>query len=177
MFDVVRRRKNKDFMTEKHSETVENGCFSEEARLNTYRSGHQSQSYRPRMLGYGMYCTISIWQSSFSVCFFPADRSAELNHVVSRSMLFCKMHIDINMTLRCLNSLKMYLSFPQVCEKLGTIENDYFGLQYIGKKGEVLWLNLRNPINGQITGSLPIRLHLRVKFHVQPHLLLQEVTR
>ncbi|XP_072014159.1 E3 ubiquitin-protein ligase MYLIP-like [Amphiura filiformis] len=64
-----------------------------------------------------------------------------------------------------------------VCKKLGTIENDYFGLQYMGKKGEVLWLNLRNPINGQVPGPLPIRLHLRVKFHLQPHLLLQEVTR
>jgi len=32
----------------------------------------------------------------------------------------------------------------QVCQQLGIIELDYFGLQYIGEKGEQLWLNLRN---------------------------------
>ncbi|XP_022094478.1 E3 ubiquitin-protein ligase MYLIP-A-like [Acanthaster planci] len=66
----------------------------------------------------------------------------------------------------------------QVCQKLGTIEGDYFGLQFTRKNvSDPMWLNLRNPINSQVTGSSPLRLQLRVKFHVQPHLILQEVTR
>ncbi|XP_038069929.1 E3 ubiquitin-protein ligase MYLIP-like [Patiria miniata] len=66
----------------------------------------------------------------------------------------------------------------QVCQKLGTIESDYFGLQFTRKNGgDPMWLNLRNPINSQVTGSSPLRLQLRVKFHVQPHLVQQEVTR
>ncbi|XP_033626328.1 E3 ubiquitin-protein ligase MYLIP-A-like [Asterias rubens] len=66
----------------------------------------------------------------------------------------------------------------KVCQKLGTIESDYFGLQFTRKNGgDPMWLNLRNPINSQVTGPSPLRLQLRVKFHVQPHLVLQEVTR
>lgn len=61
---------------------------------------------------------------------------------------------------------------------LGIIEVDYFGLQYFGPHGEVLWLNLRNPVKQQLSGgSSPVRLLFKVKFHVPPHLLLQESTR
>lgn len=61
-----------------------------------------------------------------------------------------------------------------MCENLGiSNESDYFGLKYIGNKGEELWLNLRNPI-GNVH---PLRFALRVKFWVPPHLLLQESTR
>ena len=71
-----------------------------------------------------------------------------------------------------------FFFWPQVCQKLGTIESDYFGLQFTRKNGgDPMWLNLRNPINSQVTGPSPLRLQLRVKFHVQPHLVLQEVTR
>ncbi|XP_070574139.1 E3 ubiquitin-protein ligase MYLIP-like [Ptychodera flava] len=66
----------------------------------------------------------------------------------------------------------------QVCRKLNILEVDYFGLTYMGKKGETLWLNLRNPLSSQLnTGSTPCRLQLRVKFFVQPHLILQESAR
>ncbi|KAG7256137.1 hypothetical protein CRUP_037911 [Coryphaenoides rupestris] len=65
----------------------------------------------------------------------------------------------------------------QVCRKLGIIEVDYFGLQYSGSKGENLWLNLRNRICQQVDGVVPCRLRLRVKFFVEPHLILQEQTR
>ena len=60
---------------------------------------------------------------------------------------------------------------------LGIIEVDYFGLQYAGQHSEMLWLNMRNPIKQQLTGTSPYRFQLRVKFFVPPHLLLQDVTR
>ncbi|XP_075561671.1 E3 ubiquitin-protein ligase MYLIP isoform X2 [Pelecanus crispus] len=65
----------------------------------------------------------------------------------------------------------------QVCRRLGIIEVDYFGLQFTGSKGEILWLNLRNRISQQMDGLAPYRLKLRVKFFVEPHLILQEQTR
>ncbi|XP_072572035.1 E3 ubiquitin-protein ligase MYLIP-A-like isoform X1 [Paramormyrops kingsleyae] len=65
----------------------------------------------------------------------------------------------------------------KVCGKLGIIEVDYFGLQYTGCKGESLWLNLRNRISQQMDCLTPCRLRLRVKFFVEPHLILQEQTR
>ncbi|XP_031214603.1 E3 ubiquitin-protein ligase MYLIP isoform X2 [Mastomys coucha] len=65
----------------------------------------------------------------------------------------------------------------QVCRRLGIIEVDYFGLQFAGSKGESLWLNLRNRISQQMDGLAPYRLKLRVKFFVEPHLILQEQTR
>ncbi|KAM9737816.1 E3 ubiquitin-protein ligase MYLIP-A isoform 1-T1 [Menidia menidia] len=65
----------------------------------------------------------------------------------------------------------------KVCRKLGVIEADYFGLQFTGSKGENLWLNLRNRICQQMDNVTPCRLRLRVKFFVEPHLILQEQTR
>ncbi|XP_047240768.1 E3 ubiquitin-protein ligase MYLIP-A [Girardinichthys multiradiatus] len=65
----------------------------------------------------------------------------------------------------------------KVCRKLGIIEVDYFGLQFTGSKGENLWLNLRNRICQQMDNVTPCRLRLRVKFFVEPHLILQEQTR
>ena len=70
-----------------------------------------------------------------------------------------------------------YVCVLQVCEQLGIIEVDYFGLQYAGSKGEHLWLNMRNEIQQQLMGQPPYRLQLRVKFFLQPHLILQDVTR
>ncbi|GAA6096064.1 E3 ubiquitin-protein ligase MYLIP-A [Tachysurus ichikawai] len=64
----------------------------------------------------------------------------------------------------------------KVCRKLGIIEVDYFGLQFSGSKGENLWLNLRNRISQQMDSVTPCRLRLRVKFFVEPHLILQEQT-
>ncbi|XP_068415331.1 E3 ubiquitin-protein ligase MYLIP-like [Eschrichtius robustus] len=63
-----------------------------------------------------------------------------------------------------------------VCRRLGIIEVDYFGLQFTGSKGESLWLNLRNRISQQMDGLAPYRLKLKVKFFVEPHLILQEQT-
>ncbi|XP_077982701.1 E3 ubiquitin-protein ligase MYLIP-like [Glandiceps talaboti] len=65
----------------------------------------------------------------------------------------------------------------EVCERLGIIETDYFGLRYTGKKGEQLWLNLRNPIRDQLPNFPPYRLELQVKFFVNPQQILQRETR
>ncbi|XP_037119911.1 E3 ubiquitin-protein ligase MYLIP-A-like [Syngnathus acus] len=65
----------------------------------------------------------------------------------------------------------------KVCRTLGIIEVDYFGLQLTGSKGENLWMNLRNRICQQVDNATPCRLRLRVKFFVEPHLILQEQTR
>nr|CAD7397845.1 unnamed protein product [Timema cristinae] len=66
----------------------------------------------------------------------------------------------------------------KVCQCLGiSKEADYFGLKFHSTKGEELWLNLRNPIERQVTGLPPHRFAIRVKFWVPPHLLLQDTTR
>ncbi|GAB1606786.1 E3 ubiquitin-protein ligase MYLIP-like [Argonauta hians] len=65
----------------------------------------------------------------------------------------------------------------QVCQQLGILEADYFGLQYLGNKGEQLWVNMRNRISQQLNRQPPYRLLLKVKFFVPPHSLLQNTTR
>lgn len=69
----------------------------------------------------------------------------------------------------------------EICRKLQIIETDYFGLQYQTRKGESLWLNLRNPIQDQVPVAgltqPDIHLSIHVKFHVPPHNLHQETTR
>ncbi len=75
------------------------------------------------------------------------------------------------------NKVWFFLCWWQVCRTLGIIEVDYFGLQFSGSKGENLWLNLRNRISQQMDNLTPCRLRLRVKFFVEPHLILQEQTR
>lgn len=82
-----------------------------------------------------------------------------------------------------------FSKYFQVCQKLGIIESDYFGLQFTTVRKEEIWLNLRNEIRQEIhahpfrptstDGSKPaaIRFRLKVKFWVPPHLILQESTR
>jgi E3 ubiquitin-protein ligase MYLIP len=65
----------------------------------------------------------------------------------------------------------------QVCEKIGSLETDYFGLKYTSSCGELLWLNLRNRVTSEVTGPQPYRLQLKIKFFVLPHFVLQESTR
>lgn len=65
----------------------------------------------------------------------------------------------------------------KVCESIGTVEKDYFGLQYSTNKVDTLWLNLRNRVVSQVSWQSTLRLRLRVKYFVEPHYLLQEVTR
>ncbi|XP_041453096.1 E3 ubiquitin-protein ligase MYLIP-like [Lytechinus variegatus] len=67
--------------------------------------------------------------------------------------------------------------FDRVCEDLGLLEKSYFGLRYRSKRGELLWLNLRNPLGVQLRGRSPHRLSLQVKFFVSPQELQQPITR
>lgn len=85
-------------------------------------------------------------------------------------------HLSLSCGEKLHASLRLF-AFLQVCRKLGIIEVDYFGLQFTGSKGENLWLNLRNRISQQMDNLTPCRLRLRVKFFVEPHLILQEQTR
>ncbi|XP_006813272.1 E3 ubiquitin-protein ligase MYLIP-like, partial [Saccoglossus kowalevskii] len=64
-----------------------------------------------------------------------------------------------------------------VCEEIGLLEKDYFGLRYSGRKGEKLWMNLRNPLKLQLRGRQPYRLCLQVKYFVHPQELQQPSTR
>nr|CAH0109333.1 unnamed protein product [Daphnia galeata] len=62
----------------------------------------------------------------------------------------------------------------QVCQKLGIIESDYFGLQFTTVRKEEIWLNLRNEIRQEIhahpfrptstDGSKPAAIRFRLKF-------------
>jgi len=64
-----------------------------------------------------------------------------------------------------------------VCKALGILEKDYFGLRYEDKSGEKLWVNLRNPLSEQLPpGNHPL-MEMRVKYFIQPHKILQPVTR
>ncbi|XP_077999843.1 E3 ubiquitin-protein ligase MYLIP-like [Glandiceps talaboti] len=65
----------------------------------------------------------------------------------------------------------------KVCEDIGLFEWDYFGLRYLGRKGEQLWLNLRNPLYLQLYGRQPFRLSVQVKYFVHPQELQQPSTR
>lgn len=67
--------------------------------------------------------------------------------------------------------------FDKVCEDLGLLEKSYFGLRYRSKRGELLWLNLRNPLGVQLRGRSPHRLSLQVKFFVSPQELQQPISR
>ena len=67
--------------------------------------------------------------------------------------------------------------YYQVCKSLGLLEKEYFGLQYEDKGGETLWVNLRNPLHEQIPMGSRIIMEMRVKYFIQPHKILQPVTR
>jgi len=61
---------------------------------------------------------------------------------------------------------------------LGILEKDYFGLRYVDKNGEYLWINLRNPLHEQIVpGTHRTVMEMRVKYFIRPHKILQPVTR
>ncbi|XP_071791935.1 E3 ubiquitin-protein ligase MYLIP-like [Asterias amurensis] len=66
----------------------------------------------------------------------------------------------------------------KVCDDVGLVEREYFGLRYRSKKGDLLWLNLRNPLNLQLsTRKSHHRLSLQVKFFVTPQELQQSISK
>ncbi|XP_077868077.1 E3 ubiquitin-protein ligase MYLIP-like [Saccoglossus kowalevskii] len=64
-----------------------------------------------------------------------------------------------------------------ICQRLGIVEKEYFGLRYTGKKGDILWLNLRNPLRDQLPNLPPYRMQFLVKYFVNPEHIIQEETR
>ncbi|TPP65960.1 E3 ubiquitin-protein ligase MYLIP-A [Fasciola gigantica] len=66
----------------------------------------------------------------------------------------------------------------KICKMLGIMdEAEYFGVQFMGLKNEMLWLNNRNRLSKQVPGSSPYHLYFRVKYYVPPHAILLEDTR
>lgn len=65
----------------------------------------------------------------------------------------------------------------QVCKSLGILEKDYFGLRYLDKNGEYLWINLRNPLHEQLVPGNRLVMDMRVKYFIKPQKILQPVTR
>lgn len=69
-----------------------------------------------------------------------------------------------------------FVSCVQVCHVLHLLEKEYFSLQFSGKRGERLWVNLRNPLHEQLPQGTTT-LDLRVKFFVKPQRLLQPISK
>ncbi len=64
-----------------------------------------------------------------------------------------------------------------MCKSLGILEKDYFGLRYLDKNGEYLWINLRNPLQEQLVPGNRMVMDMRVKYFIKPQKILQPVTR
>ena len=71
---------------------------------------------------------------------------------------------------------RMLCLCAQVCGVLQLLEKEYFSLQYSGKHGERLWVNLRNPLHEQLPQGVST-LDLRVKFFVKPQRLIQPLSK
>lgn len=65
----------------------------------------------------------------------------------------------------------------KVCKSLGILEKDYFGLRFLDKNGEYLWINLRNPLHEQLVPGNRMVMDMRVKYYIRPQKILQPVTR
>ena len=73
----------------------------------------------------------------------------------------------------------MYMYFSQMCEVLGIVEIDYFGLKFADRvAGCEAWINTRSNLRRQLKRCrLPYRLGFRVKYFTEPNLLQQPSTR
>jgi len=80
-------------------------------------------------------------------------------------------------SLKLIESAKGQDLLDEVCNRLGIVEADYFGLQFANSRGEIFWLNLRNRISRQVGKPEPYSFYFCVKFYVQPCQLLQSSTR
>lgn len=99
-------------------------------------------------------------------CLYQGKPKDKVVCVSSASLASCTRFSDVLM-----------YPFLQVCERLRLYEKDYFGLKCKGPKGSEIWLNLRNPLAGQVHGKPPYRFLLLVKYFVKPQELQQEITR
>ena len=82
------------------------------------------------------------------------------------------------LTQRKPNKINGRIILQEICTLKGIKEIDSFGLQYVGRQGECLWLNLRNKIFEEI-GKRPsrkrpqdfYRFYFRVKFYLHPQMV------
>ncbi|TGZ68195.1 hypothetical protein CRM22_004381 [Opisthorchis felineus] len=66
----------------------------------------------------------------------------------------------------------------KICRELGIVEEaEYFGIQFVGNKNEILWVNNRNRLSKQLSSSPPYHFYFRVKFFIPPEDILLEGTR
>ena len=86
---------------------------------------------------------------------------------------------EINeLTLRKPHKICGRIILEELCSTRGIKETDSFGLQYVGRQGESLWLNLKNKIFEEI-GKRPsrkrpqdfYRFYFRVKFYLHPQMV------
>ena len=65
----------------------------------------------------------------------------------------------------------------QMCDLMGIVEKDYFGLQYMDRKSSCsIWINNRLQVRNQLKTKPPYRLKFSVKYYTDPELLLQPST-
>ncbi|KAL5475733.1 hypothetical protein EMCRGX_G025583 [Ephydatia muelleri] len=65
----------------------------------------------------------------------------------------------------------------KICDILGIIESDYFGLKFTERQtGWKIWLNNRQEVRHQITSRPPYQLTLWVKYYTDINLILQPTT-
>lgn len=64
-----------------------------------------------------------------------------------------------------------------MCDILGIVEKDYFGLQFVDKHSNCdIWINKRIQVRKQIKTNPPYELKFAVKYFTDPELLLQNTT-
>jgi len=65
----------------------------------------------------------------------------------------------------------------QMCDLMGIVEKDYFGLQFLDRKsGCNIWINNRLQVRNQLKTKPPYWLKFTVKYYTDPELLLQPST-
>lgn len=71
----------------------------------------------------------------------------------------------------------LYSLMLQICDVLGIVEKDYFGLLYQDRTSCCnIWINTRLRVKNQVKSRPPYRLKFAVKYFVDPELILQTST-
>ena len=64
-----------------------------------------------------------------------------------------------------------------MCDILGIVEKDYFGLQFVDKHSKCnIWINRRLQVRKQVKIKPPYELKFAVKYFTDPDLILQHTT-
>ena len=102
--------------------------------------------------------------------------NSRLTHTHSLTLTHTHSH---SLTLTHSHSHTHTHSHSQMCEVLGIVEMDYFGLKFSDRTaGCDAWVNNRTNLKNQLKlCKRPYRLGFRVKFFTDPHLLQQPSTK